>query len=877
MKFKFTLINLKKSFIVMAISGLLACSSSTCSSDGNSPQPFAVNNPLTIDSAGVVPVIGDNTTTSIIYVHNNTQQTIKEIKYSAKLNTGEGNFLDSNSTGACATIPAGQSCPLTFTTPTISKTTAQGSALITANYSYNNQALQFNQTLSFSRIDDNIAKGALFSSGVSLSGSGNDMAYGTVYIYGSGLNKVYTVDSITSNKSGVQIIQGNISGKQLQSNYVSALEVSAPTNLLNNAASTTAKTNLAINNDGGYNATLTAISSSDGNNYTSTSNVGVMPSTSGAILTSGNVPIIDTSVANPTGTLYITNAGNQAANIGVISFPAGVTRTGGDCSSTLESTAGCSIVFSVPQSSGNGNITVNYTGGSASSLVSTIVWYNGKNEALLQMTANPNPLTFNASVGANTTVILNNIGGYNLTGITTNQTTTTGNATSTATTPVCVDSSGTATGTNLLIGGSCSYTVTISDAIAENGSINFNVSGSYNNGTSQTYSRVLAVGYTSNQYRALLSVPAVTMPTIAGNNSESSTSTFKVTNNGEAPAIISGSVLSNNPDYLIMSNNGCASQTINSGESCSITLKLGPTVAQSQLSGTALYTVTYSGGQTTAGTTATSNINYTVQPDNQSLTMDPITITSGITGTGTNNDPYQIAGNLNSPSITLTYRNTGTNPVRVTGINNTNSPIAWALDATTCSDPVYVVNISPNQTCVIVFKNVLSQYGEAVSGGLTATYTENLIVPTLVLQDIYADMTQFEITPPAPAPINGTTIYVQGNQATLANSVTQASGTTVTVSHSLANATGYPSLTVVSQMEDYFSGTPSATNCTTNPESGVMTQTCTLSQSAGIATASVIYTKNSAYFGSDLHVLFDLTTTGVVVSFTPLSALITLN
>lgn len=876
------------------LTGAFVLSGTACSSNDNvstssntSSSAFSGMNPLTIANSGVIPVIGDNNTSSVIYVHNNSNQTISGIKYVAQVNTGTDKFLDNKSTALCATIPAGQSCSLSFTTPTLSKTTAQGAALITASYDYDNKPYQFSQTLSFKRVDDNTARGVLFSSGVELTSAGNGMAYGTVYAYGSGQNKVYTVDSITSNKGGVQIIQGNITGKQLQSNYVSALEISAPTNLLSsNNNSKLSKTTLATNATDGFSAILTAQSSSGSNSYSSTSNVGVVPVSSGAILTVGNVPIINSSIES-TGTFYIINGGNAPATLGSITFPAGVANTGtGSCGLSLAAGAGCSIVFSIPQAGGNGNITVDYTGGSASSVTTTVTWYNSKSEALLQMSANPNPLTFSATLSGATTVTLTNIGGYDLTGVTTSQTTSSGSATSSVTTPLaCVDSNNNSTGTKLPIGGSCTYSVTVLDNETDIGkNINLDISGTYNNGSSQSYSRRLALTYTSNQYKALLSVPVTTMPTIVGDNIESSTAIIVVSNNGEAPAVITNSTLSGNPAYLTVTNDGCSGATVNPSGNCSVALKLGPTIAQSQITGNATYSVTYGGGQTPAGTGAgtSDNINYIVQANNQNITMTSVTPSSGITGKGAITESYQISGTLSSPTVTLTYTNSGTNPVQISGISNTNSPISWAIDTTASScyssGNLPSATIAPSSSCTIVFNNVLAQYAQAVSGGVGATYTENLTVPTLVFQDI-ATSTQFQVTPSAPAPISGNTIYAQGNQATLVNSVS-STATTVTVSQSLANAANYPALTVVSTMENYFTGNPiinsSFATCTPSSGLGVMSQTCTFNpDSNGTANAAVTYSESTVYSGQSLHVLFNNTTSNSpVVSFTPLSGVI---
>lgn len=157
------------------------CSNSGSSSGGSTPTPVVIAaNPITIDNAGTVPIIGDNATSSVIYVHNNSKQAISGISYKAVLNTGSEKFIDAKSAALCATIPAGQSCPLAFTTPAVSKTVAQGSAMVSASYSYEKEPKQFSQLISFIRVDSKVAKGAQFNSGVMLNGAGNDSVYGTV-------------------------------------------------------------------------------------------------------------------------------------------------------------------------------------------------------------------------------------------------------------------------------------------------------------------------------------------------------------------------------------------------------------------------------------------------------------------------------------------------------------------------------------------------------------------------------------------------------------------------------------------------------------------------------------------------------------------------
>ena len=879
-------------FSIILTTTVIGCSSSNGSSSGSVTPTGATL--ITIDSAGVVPIIGNSPTTSVVYVHNNSNVVISGITYVAQNNTGGGNsFLDNNSAQACSTIPAGQSCPLTFTTPTtINSANAQGSTSITASYSvknYNNgQTNTFNQIISYAIVPNASIAGAVFNSGVLLTSSGNPTAYGTVYLYGSGTNQIYTVNSLVSSKSGVTIIQGNITGKQIQSNYIQAVEISAPASLASSTNVVTVKDgnqakNTAVALTAGFNASLTATSSlPSGTQFTSVANVGVAPAASGAILTAGQVPIINSSVANPSGSMYITNSGNATATLGSITYPSGVSAStgAGACGSTLAAGAGCTVYFTVPQAGGNGNISIPYTGGSASPLVQTVTWYNSIGDALLSMSVAANPLSFSATVGRQTTVTVTNIGGYNLTGVSSSATTTSGSATGITTTPICIESGGASSGTTLYVGGRCTYTVTVNDSATEPGNINLGISGSYNNGSVQTYSRMLAMSYISNTYTALLSVSATSM-TIVGNNTDSATQTMIVSNNGEAPAVISASSLTTAPGYMTITSDGCNGQTLTASGTCQVVVKLGPTTAQSQITGTAIYTATYSGGQAAAGTTANGSIPYTIQANNQNFTLGTPTVSGGITGNGTLGTPYTIPGTASNPEITFTYTNSGTNPAQVSGVNNTNSPIAWVIDTanSTCynSGALPSATIAPSASCTIVFKNVLSQYAQAVSGGLGSSYTENLTVPTLTFQDQTATGTQFNVQPSAPAPINGTTVYVNGTQAVLTNAASK-SGSNFTVSQTLTNAVGYSALTVTSSMENYFTGTPATSNCTNSTSPGVQSQTCTLTPdpTLGTATASVVYTLNTGIYPSGtLDVLFGLTSSSQVVSFSPLSANVT--
>lgn len=886
---------------------VVGCSNSgSSSSGGGTPAPVVTAaSPITIDNAGTVPIIGDNATSSVIYVHNNSKQAISGISYKAILNTGSEKFIDAKSAALCATIPAGQSCPLAFTTPAVSKTVAQGSAMVSASYSYEKEPRQFSQLISFIRVDSKVAKGAQFNSGVMLNGVGNDSVYGTVYLYGSGQSQIYDVNSITSSNPGVKIIQGNITGKQLSSNYVSALEVSAPSSMLKATEVKSAKTAKSLKSslkaDPSYYATLTAVSTLGSMTYSSTSDIGVSPTTDGAYLTAGNVPIIDTMSSTKTGTLLITNAGNAAAANINTSSSGGVVIDTNNCSTEIAAHTGCTIEFSVPQAGGEATITITQGNPTAQTLVANIVWYNSTNEALLQMTSSQDPISFNATEGKETTITVTNIGGFDLTNMATVNPVVsdggTGAITSNSPRISCEDGSNAhnPTGTDLPIDGTCTYTASVNNLADISGTATFSISGDYTgtNSTLVSYARKLAVPYTSNAYRATLTIDPATiaMPAIYGDGVDEKYATAVVTNSGTAPATgVSAGVLSANPDlpsYLTVVDNGpttCGTVTeLNANETCTVKLKIGPWATDSDITGTALLTVNYTGaGQVEGPLTATSNVTYTVLPNSQNLELTNVAKSANITGTGASGvNAYQIAGYTTGNSITLTYTNTGTNDIKISGINNFASPIAWSMSGTCYNNGNFAgaSALAPGGTCTIIFTNVLATYAAAVPGGLPATFDESIEVPEIMFYDTEAASgSQFLVQPEAPAPISGPTIYATGNQATLVNEVVNPGNGIVTIKHTLANAANYPALTVTSKMEDYFSTTtaPTLDGCTVNAENGVMTQTCTLTPSSGTAQASVAYTNNSAYTGDTLHVLFKLTTGGEVVSFTPLSTTVTM-
>ena len=886
---------------VIGLASLVGCGNSGGTSGSGGTTPAVNATAITIDNAGVIPVFGNSSTSTVVYVHNNTANTISGISYSAVVNSTKANLslksklanlfksnknLSSVNGSQCSSIAAGQSCPLSIVTPVLSGSSTQGSMDVKASYNVNNKAVSFNQIINYAQVQNNlVTSGAKFKAGIDISGYGNPTGYATIYLYGSGQNQVYNVSSMTINKPAVTIVNGNISGHQIQSNFVQAVEVSSP--ILTSSISATITVNSStlqansahVNNSAkSTNKSLNASKSLlTGDQFSNSVDLAVEPVAAGAILTTGLVPLINT-VSNTSGSLLVQNAGNQNAVLGSASADAGISNLAGCSGETLAPAASCTISFNVTESGGSGNITIPYTGGSASSIAANVTWFNGVGAALVSMSASENPVTFPATGSGNTTVTVTNIGGYTLSGIS-------------IPTPVVFSGSAAsrlegentcASIESLPVGSSCSYDVNVTDNETDlNQQINLGFNAIYSgpNGT-QAYSRVMPLTYSSTAYGAIIAIsPTNPSLTISGNNFESTTQVLTISNSGNVSADISN-VLSNNPAYLTESTTTCDA-TLAAETSCTSTIQFGPTYSAESASGSAAYTVNYTAaeGQSLSGSVV-SNIAWNVQSYAQSISLTSVTPYGQSSGAGTSESTAYIfsGSNIELKQMVLTYTNTGTNPVKITGIQGGNS-VAWSVDSGHGSNCMGNT-LAPNDICYIMFDNVLATNILAL-GDVGAVYTENLTVPTLIYQDANNSQVQFNAQPNLPT--GGVTIYAQSNQATLANTVTVneigTSNETVTISHTLANADGYTDVFVTTQMEDYAvanSGAYSPT-CASSVDSGILTQTCTLSQDtpSGEGTYQVNQTLLNTQTDLTLTALFgtNVPNQGLILSMNPIFAI----
>lgn len=459
---------------------LLAITISACSN--GSSQAESSSGTLEIDNVATVPVFANSSTTTVVYIHNLSDEQISDISYISENNIAKsvsGRFtINGNS---CSSIPAHGSCAIEFTTPILSAKGAnvQGSTLIRANFMQNGKASYTQQLINYSLVPAKTQISAMTD--VTLTSH----SYGTVYLYAN--SGIFQLEKLTS--ANPQVKESNRSNNTLNAPQVVAIELTA--------GEISVPQNINLN--------LNYINQSTKSTDNLEFSVNATPTSNGPILTSGRMPIINTSEST-NSYMIVYNAGNQDTIINNITTTNGISIITATSSCTVGNTliarAYCGLSFSVPQAGNTGTITITYNN-STQQLNQSVLWYNSKDQALLQMIINPNAVSFTQytnSTAVNVTTL--NVGGYDLTDVTIPSASNPdgGSATTTVSTPLaCVDSNNNSTGTTLPINGSCTYSVTLSDTVAEaNKNMLLKIAGNYNNSSgSANYLRSIAVAYTS--------------------------------------------------------------------------------------------------------------------------------------------------------------------------------------------------------------------------------------------------------------------------------------------------------------------------------------------------------------------------------------------
>lgn len=823
------ILQLKNQFVrilgLCALLTLVACSNSINNNSGGAPSSLVIENAITIDNAGVIPVFSNKPSSTLIYVHNNSSTTISNIKYSI-VNTNDSANVGLLDGSQCSSIAAAQGCALQITTPNLTMQQNQGSMLIKADYQVAKQMHSFSQLINYAAVDTNANQnGVKFKSGATIYGYGHSIGYATLYLYTSGMNQNYTITEFNINQPSLKF-NPNLSGLTLSANSVQAVEISSPILQSSISAIATVQSNLLqpnmqkLNSDNSDLKSLKVNKSLQSNNSSDSVSISVEPSAAGAILTSGFVPLINTASATGTSaTMLIQNAGNQVAEVGSVSADVGITNLSGCSNTTLTPGGVCSITFNVTESGGSGNITVEYTGGSNNSISGNVTWFNGAGAALVGMSIENNPLSFSATVGATTQVTVTNLGGYTLNNIVIpSPRVVGGSATAEILSGVPIDEC--VTGGELAVGGSCSYSVAVNDSQTDlNQQINLGFQASYAGASGiVNYSRVVPLTYSSTSYGAIIVLSPLSAMSISGDNLESATQELTISNNGAATADLTSLGLINNPAYLTANNGNCSS-SLAAESSCTAQIKLGPVSGYLESSGVANYVVNYAAvGQTSAGIESTS-VAWSVAPNLPIITMDT-TVTGCASGDGITTtcmaNPTATGGSSSSIQVVLTFTNSSSVTATTTiSLPESSSSLftvpGYSLFSNSCTNGAAANNGSctiiytlPSSATTTAFQSSLNQanfaynYTYGTSSEVSASGTSNLattidvVMPALAIESIN-NIAQGES---GTATINWSNLY-QATVPTTTTSATKANGTSAT---GLSSATPATCGSVVSNM-----------------------------------------------------------------------------
>lgn len=317
-------------------------------------------------SAGVIPVFANSSTSTKLYIYNNSDSPVYNINYKI----AGGNQLEPANQmiigKQCSFVSAHARCALNITTPWLSDNESQGSSSIVAttsngqkyiwiiNYKVvtkNNNGIQFVETKMI------------------------NADHTTIYAY-NGSKKNQTISNII--ESGLQIdtsipeITSNIT---IESQQIIALAVTAEKNSKQRALT---------------------ITSQDSAHYSNTSTITMTDAINGAILVAGLVPPVNTHGATTQTTVTISNLGNAAASgISVSSAEPTVMTIGDENCSTSPLAAGDSCTVHLigenvsMESRSAAYLVVNYNGAVSgySPLNVPVYWYNTYLTPLLSVDA----------------------------------------------------------------------------------------------------------------------------------------------------------------------------------------------------------------------------------------------------------------------------------------------------------------------------------------------------------------------------------------------------------------------------------------------------------------------------------------------------------
>ncbi len=741
------------------------------------PIDHAIPLALTIDDAGTYPVIEGNTErTASVWVHNNSDVAITDFSYTKAYNTNVEMSAKSHS-GCSDKVSPHSSCMIQFEVPKLDAQHTSAALRIKARYKISDEYRNVDQVVNFAYIDatNALPTGVVsFSKSVSANRFGNKGAYATLYIYGTGSrDTMYTINNLKLSNQGLSITSGNLANTKLAGGQVIAVEVG----------------NSLVSEQSSY--TRLNISSSDGDksfdDSVSVSLISPYNSLTGARLVASFPSIIDVS-KNTKGEFYIYNTGSEKT------FVTSVTSNNRELiiedrnsclnGQVLDGWASCAITFTISgkdNDAANIMITYNPPYNAYAELVVRQDWFNSKiPKPNLSLYGTNSFLTPKPNTPESILVILTNNGNVPLTNLAVRAESPASDA---VTATIVTGASNTCTD-RLGVGRQCQYYVLFKDEREHTvGSIITTASANYIDiyGNTALITTKVQTSYKTGSFPPPIvqfSSGQLTSISIVGDGSESTTQVVTLSNLGVSPITITNAAIVANkgstvPGYLTLESSACT--TLKKNESCALTVKLGTAIN---------YTRNAFINKLHLRIT-TNAVNSVLLSDDFTATVTPATVditakidtSRGITGHGQESDPYLVHGYLtNDSTVTVTYTQKGSDQFTLLGVDalTGNNDMFWQLDgSSSCLNKglnvVPDLTLNHNDTCTIVYKNVLGQN----SAGLTAATNvfANITLPTLTLR--ITGGIEFSVKPELDSG-DGTNskselVYVTNSQALITN------------------------------------------------------------------------------------------------------------
>ena len=335
-------------FVLTACGGSIEGASGT-SNNGGGSNSINATNLVMIDEMTTVPVVNGMSTKGTLYLHNYSDKVANNLSFSLGNQTTKSSvrsFLSTIgfkangtvenkegfvllNTGLCMSIPAGGSCAINFTTPTLG-VGGQGNSLVELGYSLGGKQNSAVQVVNYEYRDITALSGVNFGSSLTVSSSQTSMRHVVAYLFGAGsVGTRYNNVNLKPTSAVVSVSNGFIEGQEVVAGQIIPVEFA-----VNPQSTSLTVVNVTPNWGGALKSGTSSKNVLGTTSLQSASSVGsgaplnlAVTTYSAAHILIGDVPIM-TAPTTSAVTINLTNNGNLA-------LPAGITATSAESSSTL--------------------------------------------------------------------------------------------------------------------------------------------------------------------------------------------------------------------------------------------------------------------------------------------------------------------------------------------------------------------------------------------------------------------------------------------------------------------------------------------------------------------------------------------------------------